>query len=317
MSPRSDHDLLLEVKKEVVEVVAFRNRGIATTASVEGSDPVLAKNGIKVPKGSVANDFVLEKYLTRTRDTRIERRDLISLRDQTEQDADLVSIPRNPRVNFEPDMKRRLVRATTATIRHGEFAGAEHLAAESEPFDTVEEALLERATFEAWRAQEGPLNTGVLKTMDDWRSWDDYRASSYARRGAGAGIRVTRGGSADVLKRQFLRALVRGMWGISPGGRTHEDVAAWLSVRGYPTTVSAVKNATRSTSAPVEGAVAAVPASLELLRELIAEFPGLEVARVFAPEDSGAVRTFLSGLASSEDPIGPAAASEAGGSAAP
>jgi hypothetical protein len=289
----SDHDLLLEVKKEVVEVVAFRNRGIATTEVADGFDAVLAKNGIKVPKDLDANRFVLHLYLNRGHDTRIERRDLISLRDQMEQNADLVAVLRNPRVNFEPDMKRRLVRATTAKIRHGEFAGTEHLATESEPFHTIDEALAERATFEAWRDSQ----QRVLKTMADWVAWQDYRASALARRSSGARVRVTRGGAADVLKRQFLRALVRGVWGVSLDGRTHEDVAAWLTVRGYPTTVSGVKNATRPYAKPAESVVAAVPAALELLRELVAEFPGLEVERLFGSKGHQAVRAYLAEVA--------------------
>jgi hypothetical protein len=239
-----------------------------------------------------ANHFVLDLYLNRGHDTRVERRDLISLRDQMEQDADLVSILRSPRVKFEPDMKRRLVRATVAAIGHGDFAGTEQLATESEPFDTVEHALEERAVFEAWRdAQQR-----VLKTMADWQAWQDYRASVLARRRTGAGIWVTGGGAADVLKRQFLRALVRGTWGASLDGRTHEGVAGWLTARGYPTTLSAVKNATRPGNEPAEGVVAGVPASLELLRQLVAEFPGLEVERLFAPADAAAARVHLVGV---------------------
>jgi hypothetical protein len=287
--PRGDHAELLEVKKEALEVVAFRNRGIATTAAARGQDPVLAKNGIKVPMGCDANRLVLGLYLNRNHDTRVERRDLIALRDQMEQEADLVSVLRNPRVNFEPDMKRRLARASTATIGHGEFAGTEHLATESEPFDTVGQALEERAVFEAWRDAQ----KRVLKTMADWEAWQEYRASVLARRSAGAGIRVTQGGAADVLKRQFLRALVRGMWGASLDGSTHEAVASWLTACGHPTSVSAVKNATRPYATPIEGVVAAAPASLELLLALVAEFPGLEVERLFTPADAGAARTYL------------------------
>ena len=69
-----------------------------------------------------------------------------------------------------------------------------------------------------------------------------------------------------MLKRQFLRALVRNLWGVALDGRTHEDVAHWLTVRGYSTTVSDVKNATRRNPAPVDGAVATVDSSLALLR---------------------------------------------------
>jgi hypothetical protein len=42
--------------------------------------------------------------------------------------------------------------------------------------------------------------------------------------------------------------------------------------------------------------VAAVPASLELLRVLVAEFPGLEVERMFAPAEGGAARARPAGV---------------------
>jgi hypothetical protein len=291
MTQHLQHDLLLEVKKEVTEVVAFRNRGIATTSVAEGSDPVLAKNGIKVAKGVDANRFILEHFLGRYHDKRIKRKDLISLRDQMEKGADLVALHRCPRVNFEPDMKRRLVSATMVTICHGEFAGTEHLATTSESFDTVQEALAERAVFEAWRHGQ----KGVLKTMADWNSWRDYLDSIQARKRAGANTRITKGGSAEVLKRQFLRALVRGLWGVTLGERTHDAVAHWLSESGHPTTVSDVKNATRPNAVPVEGAVAASAAAFDLLRALTAEFPTLDVARVFGPADAEAALAFLAG----------------------
>ena len=294
---RGDHAELLEVKKQAEEVVAFRNRGIATTDAADGSAPVLAKNGIKVPKGEDANRFVLEKYLGRNFDTRIARSELIPLREQLEKNADLVAILRAPRVNFEPDMKRRLVGAHVAEIRRGEFAGVQHLATTSEPYGTVEEALLTRSVFEAWRH----VHKGVLKTKEDWDSWQDYFASTMTRRASGGSHRVTRGGSEDVLKRMFLRALVRGQWGLALGGRSHKDVARWLTERGHPTTLEVVKNATRPTSVLTERSVAFTPEAVALLRVLLAEFPGLEVARVFAADDLDAVQAAMN----TEEPCGP------------
>ena len=288
-APLSDHAELLEVKKQVIEVVAFRNRGIATTAYAEGSSPVLAKNGIKVAKGIDANRFVLGLYLDREYDTRVERRDLIPLRSQLEQNADLVSILRSLRVNFEPDMKRRLIGGVDVAIHHGEFAGRTHLSTQSEPFDTVEDAMLERAAFDEWR--DG--RNRVMKTESDWQDWLDYLASQNARARSGARIRVTSGGSTDVLKRQFLRALVRSIWGLSLGGRSHQAIADWLTASGYPTSLSAVKNATRKTLTAAEGCVAVTPASIALLRVLIARYPTLDIGRLFSTDDAEKARRQL------------------------
>lgn len=282
---KGDRELLLEVKKRALEVVAFRNRGIATTAPAGGSDPIVAKAGTKLPRGADASEFMLDLYLRRDYETRVPRRDLISLRDQMLLGADLVAVLRQPRVNLDPDMKRRLVNAREVEIRHGPFAGRRHLATDSEPFDTVDDLVSERVAFEAWRHER----KRVLKTKGDWDDWRDFRASSVARKRAGGKVRVTGGGAADVLKRQFLRALVRGRWGLSLGQRAHADVAAWLTVRGFPTTVNEVKNASRAANEPTPHVVAAVEGSLKLLRVLQAEFPELHAETFFAVQDAAAV----------------------------
>lgn len=289
--PKSNRDELLEVKKRVREVVAFRNRGVTTTAVVKGSDPVVAKASIKVDRKIDASAYLLDRYLTREYDTTVERRDLISLREQMELDADLVSVLRAPRINLDPDMKRRLVRAREVLIQHGDRAGAAHLSTESEPFDTVDEMLAERALFDAWRHGQ----QRCLKTMEDWEAWQDYRAAATARRRSGATIRITQGGAADVFKRQFLRALVRGQWGVSLDGWQHGDVAAWLTERGYETSLHEVKNATRRSATLTEGVVAAVPATLDLLRVLVSRFPTLDVDKVFAASEVEQVRRAMAG----------------------
>jgi hypothetical protein len=286
---QSDHDELLEVKKTTGEVIAFRNRGIATTAPLAGSDPILARGGVKVARGTDANQFMMKLYLDRTYETVVERRDLISLRDQMIKNADLVSVLRQLRVNLDPDMKRRLVNPRVATVQSGEFAGREHLATESVAFDSVEDALGQRLLFESWRHG----GKRVLKTMTDWQDWEDYRASRVARKRAGGGIRITRGGSAEVLKRQFLSALVRDTWGLSLAGRPHKEIAGWLTQHGYPTTVNQVKNATRPPAQPQVGVVAASPAALDLLRVILAEHPGFEIEMAFAPDDAVAIRAQL------------------------
>jgi hypothetical protein len=89
---------------------------------------------------------------------------------------------------------------------------------------------------------------------------------------------------------------VRGIWGLSLNGRTHGDVARWLTSLGHPTSVSDVKNSTREYAELTEGAVAAVPASLQLLRALVTEYPGLELARFFAPEDIATVQAYIAAV---------------------
>ncbi len=274
---------LLEIKKTAEEVIAFRNRGIATTGLPEGEQPILAKASVKVPREQNANDYMLGLYLGRTHDTRVQRRDLISLRDQMTRGADLVGIDRNSlRVSLEPDMKRRLRDGHMAEIKCGSHAGQSHLATASDAHDTVEEALAERQVFEAWRHQ----HQGVLKTAEDWASWCEFKAATLARKRSGARVKVTKGGGEDVLKRQMLRALARGMWGLELGPMSHQEVAAWLSTAGFETSINEVKNGARKGNEPVAGVVGASPGVVPLLRAIVAGFPSVEWPNFFAPEDA-------------------------------
>ncbi len=277
--PRAE---LLEIKKTAEEVIAFRNRGVATTGLPEGEQPILAKASVKVPRERNANDWMLNLYLGRTHNTRVQRRDLISLRDQMTRGTDLVKDDRNLRVSLEPDMKRRLRDGRMAEIKCGTHAGQRHLATASDAFETVEEAMMERQVFEAWRDQK----QGVLKTAEDWASWQEFRAAMLARKRSGASVKVTRGGGGDVLKRQVLRALVRGMWGLDLGPMSYQEVAAWLTTAGFETSINEVKNGARKGNEPVAGVVGASAGVVPLLRAIIAGFPSVEWVRFFAPEDA-------------------------------
>lgn len=289
----SDHEVLLEVKKRVDEVLAFRNRGIATTQAEEGSAPVVARAGIKFERGVDANRELVDLYLDRLPGQTVRRWDFISPRTQLQLEADLVKLPKEVALVVEPDMKRRLVNARVERVRFGHRAGAEHLATDSVPFETAAEALAERELFEAWRHGGGappegaPRAVRVLKTIGDWEAWQDYLAASTARQRSGAGVRVTKGGAVASLVRQFLRALAHGAWGLSLEGRRRADVAAWLSALPLvqhacgAVTLDDFKNAARRGNPPAEGTVPVMAATLEVASTLLAKFPGFEFARLF------------------------------------
>ena len=279
---------ILEVKRTALQVVSARNRAAFTALPAKGSKPVLAKGSVKVPDGvGDANDYLLGLYLDRRADTAVPRRDLIPLRDQWRENGDLVAVQRTPLLNMEPDLKRCLRAPRMVAIAGGPHAGRRHLATSSEPFATVEEMLETRALFIGWRHATGRC----LKDMDDWHDWEDYRASTLAARGAARRPRRTAGGSADDLKRQFLRALVRGEWGLRLGRQTYRDIAEWLTGVGYRTSVDAVKNARRGGDraspkrrgdAPlVPHSVAATERTLELLKVLLERFPDFQYQEAF------------------------------------
>ena len=238
-----DRATLLEVKKRAREVVAFRNRGIATTAPAVGSEPIVAKAGVKVERGVDANDYMLELYLNRTHETVLERCDLISLGEQLRLNADLVSVVRSLRINLEPDFKRDIIAAEDAEIGHGRFAGARHLATVSQPFETVEEAVAARAAFDGWRYGR----QRVLKTLQDWEDWRVYQVSRRERRRGSRGkaqkgqASNLRGGPVGVFKRHLLRALVSESWGLSMRGMTQRHAVERLNACGFEVKISDLK----------------------------------------------------------------------------
>ena len=269
---------LLEYKKHALQVVTARTRAVFTAVLAPGSKPILAKGSIKVPRGeSDPNAYLLGVYLDRSRDTRIPRQDLISFRDQWAGNTDLVSVLREPRINLEPDHKRELVEPRMVRIAGGPHAGREHLATSSVPHETAAAMVEQRTLFEGWRHSTGRC----LKDMDDWRDWCDYRDSTLAARQSGRRPHRTAGGSADDLKRQFLRALVHGEWGVGVGSRSYRDVAEWLSGAGYPTSLAAVKNASRPSAGLVEFSVAATDKTIALLAVILETYPDFEFERAF------------------------------------
>jgi len=269
-------------------VITPRNRAAFTAVPLEGVKPVVARGSIKVPADvSDEHEFLLGLYLDRTSGTTITREDLISPRLQWEENADLVSIPRTVRVNLEPDMKRRLIEPTMVEIGGGVHAGRQHLATGSVPFDTVEEMLETRQLFERWRHSTGRC----LKDLDDFADWVDFAEGNRAARSAGRRPHRTAGGSADDLKRQFLRALVRAEWGVELGHRSYKEVAEWLTVGGYRTSEASVKNAKRGAGkvgAPQRGdaplvphSVAVTDATVALLRVILSEYPNFDYHLAF------------------------------------
>ncbi|MEO5375355.1 MAG: hypothetical protein H7840_13950 [Alphaproteobacteria bacterium] len=280
---------ILECKRRVAQVVTPRNRAAFTAVGILGSEPVIARGGIKLPVGVAdPSEYLLGLYLNRTADAKVERTDLISLRDQYREDADLVSIAKEVRLNLEPDHKRRLVGARMEEIRGGRHEGARHVATSSEPHDTAEAMVEVRTLFEGWRHSSGRC----LRTMEDWDDWEDYLQSSLAARESGRRAYRTAGGASDDLKRQALRALTREMWGMSLRDRSYAGIAEWLTQAGFRTSVSSVKNARRSDD-PVSNSIAATERSLTLLGVFVDEFPDFDFESAFVHGHLETVREHL------------------------
>jgi len=75
----------------------------------------------------------------------------------------------------------------------------------------------------------------------------------------------------------FLAAYQRRVWGLAGVGLSQAKLAGWLTERGYPTTVSAVKNGTND---ELQECVVPMTAEVQALLNVLKEgFPDLEVDR--------------------------------------
>lgn len=290
---------ILEVKHRVKQVLSARIR--AQFTGMIDPDPtlkekqriVLAKGNvtpdISYPEGDISkeqlkalqNQYMVDLYLNRTPDTKTVMRPFISIRQQWLGDLDVFRVERPVRLGLEFDMKRRPV--DTHMERIGDQA---HIAFDTVPWNSVEEAEEVRAAFAGFRRRR------CLKDLDDWYAWEEFAAGAIKRRRhrghGGAGIRRTAEGEVGVLRRVFLRAYAKGVWGIKRT-YTYAALAEWLTQQGYPTSASEVKNAARSKL--VENVVPVTDEVRQLLTVLHAEFPSLELTKFVGSADAASLMT--------------------------
>ncbi|UYW26440.1 DNA polymerase [Methylorubrum extorquens] len=280
-----DEDVILEEKHRVRKVVAMRTRGQLTAQGIEGFQIVLAKAGVKPPaEAEDQNEYMLDLYLERQPGQRHAYKSLISSREMWIAERDMTSILRESRLNLEFDMKRCPERPVEREVR-----GRQHLAFSTKPWRSVQEALEVRARFDGWR--KGALGTGrVLKTLKDYDDWAAY-CGQIARIGPpGRGIGLRRDGTRGVLKRLFLRAFVRGEWGISNEGWTYKELASFFEHKGIKMSETDVKNAKRDNAPLVEIKLICNDEAVSFLRVALENFSDFELFRVFDADELQKVR---------------------------
>ncbi|MBS0368633.1 MAG: hypothetical protein JSS57_05475 [Proteobacteria bacterium] len=276
---------MLENKHQVMQLFAGRTR-LQFTVEADGEHKtVTAKGGIKPgPEIEDENAFMLDLTINRQPGQKLTYESFISMRDQLPLELDLQTETRETRINLEYDFKRRPI---PDSVRMVPMAGTNesHLAFRTEPWDTVDEALMTRLIFDAWRDDH------CLKTIEDFQSWEYYRAFKMATRltakpasptiaagGQRTGRKnLTRGGYLAVAKQLFLAAYQKKLWGLDGADLSQRKLAEWLTSQGYKTSVSAVKNGTREH--PVENLVPATDEVVAFLDSMKSRFPGLEVER--------------------------------------
>jgi hypothetical protein len=305
---------MVEAKHQVLQVFIPRTRGCFTIER-DGEHPAIcAKAGhqVTIPENASeeerkrlhsaegASDWMIRLALARQHGERLPQDSFDSLRDQLVNGWDLQKRPREVAVALEYDFKRRPVNARMVRL---EPYDAEHLAFDTQPWETVDDAVMVREVFRRWKKDN------CLKTMDDWHRWQAAMVthlgnrrrrlwqSSGAEAGAGptepatkrlrggTGQKHLRGGEDGLLRlvvRTFLAAFTQEVWGLAGEKETwsYKQLAAWLTEQRYPVTESDIKNAKRTRLD--EGVAADTPEVRKFLEAMKARFAGLELERFFA-----------------------------------
>lgn len=263
---------MLERKHKVRQLIAMKTRGQVTAIPFEGEPIILAKAGVSPQvESDQHNDFMVNLFMNRSPGDKTITRPFTSFREQFVKDTDVVRLTRETTLNLEFDFKRRLVDPLEIAVAEGE-----HLSLSSVPWNDLAECERARAVFDGWRTNR------CLKTLADFEDWEDHYRFAVVRdrlKDEGErspGIRATSGGITDVFRRLFLRAFTQGLCGLSKT-MTYQELATWLTERGYPTTVDEVKNAKRARF--VTHAVPLTPRVAELKAVLEEGFLGIEIEK--------------------------------------
>jgi len=299
---------MLKRKHWVKQLVSIKTRGQCTVEisdDREGLDDkkiVLAKAGVKMPKehdgkklitDSDKNEWFLQLFLNRYPGQKVDSSHFIAMREQWARQSDLIRIKKEILLNLEYDMKRMPINPRMVKVRD-----TEHLAFDTVAWQTDEEMQYARAIFDGWRKPnypklaEGQLKytqeqidkansqANCLKTVDDFYRFEDFFLS-YVTTDGKRGISVQHDCSEGLLKRLFLRAFVRGQWGLEDVDITREDLAYWLSAEGYQTNIDDIANAKRKGATLVSNAVPVTKYSLKLLEIILSKFPAFQYQNAF------------------------------------
>ncbi|SGZ10003.1 DNA-directed DNA polymerase [Moritella viscosa] len=266
----ADKGEILVLKHKANQLIGMKTQGQLTVIRSDGFEPVIAKAGVQVPREEKdQHQYMLDLYLDRYPGEMHKMKYLTSSNKMFSNDKDMINEEVEKRLNLEPDYKRNLINPRMVTLADGR----EHIALDSEPFNTVEEMMFTRLRFDQWR------KNNCLKTLDDWSNWSEvlamYKASKMK------GVKLKKGEKSDGLMcRLFLRGYQKGAWGLDSSQMTARALAEWLTDNGYPTKATAVRTAKRAKL--IEHAVPKNDLSLAFLNLLQVKFPSFDSQKLFA-----------------------------------
>lgn len=263
-----------EIKHEAEQVLCWRTRGAATLKGGEDHTPILAMAGLKSPHRQKAqsNAWVVDQFINRTGPVPQTFKGFPPISEMCRKDVDFLQRELGRKISMEFDFKRQPADSCSRPIN-----GIDHLYFNTRPWRTKEDFERCRRDLEDYTRN----NSRSLKSIKDLRDFNDYRALGQTAPGI---HRPRQDGSLKTAKRQFLRALVRGLWGLGIGPTTYSEIAAWLSAGGYLTKKSDLENAARPTAKPVVSAVPRIPSTEQFVSYVQKRFPEFDISKLMEKE---------------------------------
>jgi hypothetical protein len=266
----------VEVKHRISEPLGMRTRGQLTLQSSSGEEPVLAKAGIKPPMSDkqAQNEWMINTFINRNAKTKSPVQFLRSMADICRKGGDLTKkLPINRSVRLDFDWKRKHKGECIRPIR-----GVDHIAFDTVPWLNVEQALECRKRWAAFVKS----SDRVLKSLEDLQEFEAYQLMQ----GMPPAIRKSkRGGTKKVAVRQFLRAWVRSLAGLTKGDCSYQELAEFLTSLGIKTSKEDVENAARPKSLLVPHSIPRAPSVLEVFKAISMRFPAFDPGYLLVPAD--------------------------------
>jgi len=278
---------ILETKHQIQQGISARLRALGTV--VPGNPPdrtvkpvFVAKGGVSPPDGCKDhNRYFVDLVLTREYGMKVMTRPFVPIRSQYLSVSDVFRLEREVVASLEYDLKRRPVNARM--VMAGDGSKREHLAFDTEPWNTLDEADQARKYFRDWRGYGR-----CLKNIDDWNDWQDYYTSRLALdkhcealNMARPPVMVTVKGSLGILSRLLLRAYMQEQWGMTRTIEDYKTIRGTFKWAGLPVELDDVRNGTKGEV--FDNFVPRTPRTEAVIPKLLMLFDGLNTSKIFIP----------------------------------
>ncbi|QYY37121.1 DNA polymerase [Ruficoccus sp. ZRK36] len=261
-------DTILEDKHQVRQVLSWTTRGQATLKGAGGHKPILAKAGIKAPRGydeAQQNQWIVNLFKDRDENSKLVVSQLKGMSAMYhEASGGLVEQLKDRSLRMDFDFKRQVDLHKKGMLP---IDGLDHLWFKTLPWQRMEDCKRARDTIQRFRSEE----KRCLKTLDDL----DHFQRCYQAAALPKGMRRTAGGTmVDDAVRVLIRAMIKEQWGLGLMDRSYAKWCGWFGEHGYSVTLDQFKSAVRA-DVPMN-AIELTPEVFGLIRRVKTEFPDFD-----------------------------------------